>query len=243
MIAFSLPLRDQVRRARAERRVVAAPADHDPTLADAYAIQAELFGDGAPRGYKLGLVSRAKQSQMGIDSPIFGRISDDMLLDAPVDLARFIQPRMEPEVAVVLHDRLAPGCAPTAVASAVGAAFLGIDFLDSVWDGYRFSPAQVVADNSSGGGFLLGERALPYPFSGGLRMLLDGEPVAEGPLGAIGDVPGHLAWLASEVGGLDAGTVVFLGSPAAAVPARPGLLELHGPSHSRLVARLEDSMR
>jgi 2-keto-4-pentenoate hydratase len=98
----------------------------------------------------------------------------------------------------------------------------------------------VVADNASGGGFLLGERLLEGPFSGNLSLYLDGEPIAEGPLAVLENPGERLAWLAGELGGLSAGQLVFLGSPAAAQEARPGTLELRGPQGSILVARIEE---
>ncbi len=232
-------LETAVREARQAGRPRPAPADGGVSLAEAYGIQAARFGPAAPCGYKLGLVSPAKQEQMRIAHPIFGRVAAGMLLGERVDLGRFVQPRVEPELAVVLGAALAPGARRGAVARAVGAVFLAVDVLDSVWADYRFSLAQVVADNTSGGGFLLGERPLPFLPDGELRLLLDGETIARGPLSALGDVEAHLAWLAGQVGGLTAGAVVFLGSPAAAAPARAGLLELHGPHGSVLLARLE----
>ena len=39
---------------------------------------------------------------------------------------------------------------------------------------------------------------------------------------------------------LRAGDVIFLGSPAVAVPARPGALELHGPQESVLSALIKE---
>jgi hypothetical protein len=49
-----------------------------------------------------------------------------------------------------------------------------------------------------------------------------------------------LSWLSEKVGGLRAGQVIFLGSPAAALPARSGTLELHGPQESVLTAGVEE---
>jgi 2-keto-4-pentenoate hydratase len=238
-------LLDRVRRARTERRVMKSDPSSEVSLGEAYLIRAELRGDREIAGYKLGLLSPAKQAQMGISAPIFGTIYSDMLLSSPISLGRFIQPRFEPEVAVVLNDDVPSGTAPTTAGAAVGEVFLGVDFLDSVWEGYRFGVSEVVADNASGGGFLLGDRPLSKPFDGQLRMYLDGELVSEGSLQALGDVGERLSWLAEEIGrlsdganGLEAGQLIFLGSPAAAVEARPGTLELRGPEDSVLVAEL-----
>jgi 2-oxo-3-hexenedioate decarboxylase len=238
-------LLDRVRRARTERRVMKSDPSSEVSLEEAYLIRAELRGDREIAGYKLGLLSPAKQAQMGISAPIFGTIYSDMLLNSPVSLDRFIQPRFEPEVAVVLNDDVPSGASPTKAGAAVGEAFLGVDFLDSVWEGYRFGVSEVVADNASGGGFLLGDRPLSKPFDGQLRMYLDGELVSEGSLQALGDVGERLSWLAEEIGrlsdgadSLEAGQLVFLGSPAAALEARPGTLGLRGPEDSVLVAEL-----
>ncbi|MCS7246523.1 MAG: 4-oxalocrotonate decarboxylase [Thermomicrobium sp.] len=226
--------------ARRERRPRAPLAQSlGVDLAGAYRVQAAAFAGHELVGYKLGLVSAAKQRQMGLDSPIYGRVTRAMLREGTVSLAEFVQPRVEPELAVVLRDAVPPGAPPGAVSLAIGAVFLGIDLLDSVWEGYRFSAPDVVADNASGGAFFLGERALPWPVDGELALYLDSELVAAGPVAALEPVAARVAWLASAVGGLCAGQVVFLGSPAAAAPARPGLLELRGPGGSLLLARLE----
>jgi 2-keto-4-pentenoate hydratase len=233
-------LLDAIRAARQERRPRAPLAQElGVDLAGAYRVQEAFFAGQAIIGYKLGLVSPAKQAQMGVSSPIYGRITPAMLREGTLALGAFVQPRIEPELAVVLRDAVPPHAPPGAVALAIGAVFLGIDLLDSIWEGYRFSAADVIADNASGGAFLLGDRALPWPIDGELALALNGRLVAAGPIAALEPVTEHLAWLATAVGGLAAGQVIFLGSPAAAVPAEPGLLELRGPCGSLLLARLE----
>lgn len=232
-------LLERVRQGRREHRTVQRDSA-EVDLEAAYHVQAELAKGRELKGYKLGLISPAKQEQMGLDSPIYGRVYSDMLLESPVSLSRFIQPRMEPELAVVLGSDVDLEAAPGEAALAAEGVFLAIDFLDSIWEGYKFSIADVVADNASGGGFLLGERLLDIPFEGKLSMYLDGELLAEGSLEALGNLDDRLMWLAGEVGGLRGGQVVFLGSPAAALEARPGTLELRGPERSVLLAKIEE---
>jgi 2-oxo-3-hexenedioate decarboxylase len=232
-------LLERVREARAGRRTVAGK-EHEADLRSAYRVQRELAGEKQIKGYKLGLIGPAKQRQMGIDTPIYGRVFPEMLLESPVSLGRFIQPKFEPELAVVLGEDLPPEASPGAASRALGGIFLAVDFLDSIWEGYRFNIAEVVADNSSGGGFLMGERPLSDPFDGTLHMYLDGELIGEGSLGVLESWEERLSWLSGEVGGLQAGQVIFLGSPAAAAEVRPGTLELRGPRGSALVARLEE---
>jgi 2-keto-4-pentenoate hydratase len=237
-----MSLKETVADARRRRAIVQAPTDGGETLDDAYAIQAQLFGEAPPAGYKLGLTSPAKRAQMGQDRPVYGRVSRAMIHAGPtLDLDALIQPRFEPEVAVVLKADVAPDPKPGEVARAIGAAFLALDVLDSVWEGYRFSLPQVVADNTSGGAFLLGDRAYPAIPSGSLTLRFDGDVVGEGALSEIGDPIAHLSWLATDVGGLGSGQTVFLGAPIAACDARPGLPELDGPAGHRLVVRFVEA--
>ncbi len=239
-------LRETIHQARAERRTVRSE-DLNVYLGEAYLVQEELGEGRELKGYKLGLLSPNKQAQMGIDSPIYGRVYSDMLLESPVSLGRFIQPRLEPELAVVLDSDVVPRMSPEQARAAVGRVLLGVDFLDSVWEGYRFDISDVVADNASGGGFLLGEEPLSAPFDGLLQLYLDGELLTEGPVEALGDIGERLRWLAAEISrlfeeveGLEAGQTIFLGSPAAALAARPGTLEVRGPDDSILVAELKE---
>jgi len=231
----------QVREARTSRKTTTSQAEAvGVDLECAYSIQSALGEHRPLKGYKFGLISPAKQVQMGINAPIHGRIYTEMLLESPVHLSQFIQPRIEPELAVVLHDDLPAQVLPEAARLAVSGIFLGVDFLDSIWEGYRFSIAEVVADNTSGGGFLLGKQQLRESLTGRLSLYLNGELLTEGPVEALGDIGERLSWLSQQIGGLQAGYVIFLGSPAAALPAKPGLLELHGPQESVLTTIVEE---
>jgi len=213
-----------VREARAKGRALPGERDWGVGLEEAYRIQEALF-PGPLKGYKLGLISEAKQRQMGLPAPVYGRVHPGMFLEE-VRLGSFIQPRLEPELAVVLKEDISPGAAPGEVMRAIGGFYLAVDVLDSVWEGYRFTGEEVVADNTSGGGFLLGFRRFSAPPEGYLRLYLNGRLATEGPVAALGDPVGRLLWLANQVGGLKAFQVVFLGSPAPAVPAEAGVLEV-----------------
>lgn len=207
-------------------------------LPGAYRVQEAASRGRTLKGYKLGLLSPAKQAQMGISTPVFGRAYADMVLEDEVVLSRFIQPRVEPELAVILREPVSPHATAGEAWRAVGGTFVAVDVLDSVWSGYRFSVEEVVADNSSGGAFLVGPQlTAEYP-TGILRLFLNGELKAEGLVEALGDPGQRLAWLAGQVGGLQPGQVIFLGSPAPALPAEPGVLEVVWDRGGALVARI-----
>ncbi|MEU4570423.1 fumarylacetoacetate hydrolase family protein [Micromonospora sp. NPDC023956] len=226
-------LRDTVRAARADRRPTAGNRFGTVPLADAYRIQADLFG--APAAWKLGLLSPAKQRQMGLTEPIYGRVPAPQLRTGPVRLADFLQPRVEPELAAVLGADLPADATPAQAEEAVSHLVLALDVLDSAWRDYRFCAAEVVADNSSGGAVVLAAEPVDHR-TGVLRLTLDGTTLAEGDLADLAPPAPQLAWLAGQVGGLAAGSRVLLGSPAASVPARAGSLVVHGGGRTLTVA-------
>ena len=79
-------------------------------LGDAYAIQKASIDRRVARGerrvgVKMGFTSRAKMAQMGLSDVIWGRLTSSMLIEegGSVSMARFIHPRVEPEIAFVLR--------------------------------------------------------------------------------------------------------------------------------------------
>ncbi|MEM7058556.1 MAG: 2-oxo-hept-4-ene-1,7-dioate hydratase [Pseudomonadota bacterium] len=79
------------------------------TMDDAYAIQsalieAKLAAGRKIIGWKIGLTSKAMQAALGIDIPDSGVLFDDMAFDdgAKIPKGRFIQPRVEAEIAFVM---------------------------------------------------------------------------------------------------------------------------------------------
>ncbi|MBZ0218437.1 MAG: 2-oxo-hepta-3-ene-1,7-dioic acid hydratase [Fimbriimonadaceae bacterium] len=84
------------------------------TMDDAYAVQAALvkLKKAAGRkviGWKIGLTSKAMQYALNIDIPDSGVLFDDMVFDdgGTVPADRFIQPRIEAEIAFVMKTGLA----------------------------------------------------------------------------------------------------------------------------------------
>ncbi|PQP14213.1 hypothetical protein C5613_41175 [Rhodococcus opacus] len=139
---------------------------------------------------------------------------------------------MEPKVAVVLAADLPADALPGDVARAVTGLFLAVDILDATTEG----PESSLIGGS--GVVLLGDQLLPLELLGELCLYLDGELVAAESAAELGDPVTRVAWLSSEVEGLQAGDAVLLGSPADSVPATPGTLLLEGPLGSMLSANL-----
>jgi 2-keto-4-pentenoate hydratase len=209
-------------RAHRERRLLDAATQPSLDLAAAYAVQRELTAmrtaRGAHRiGVKLGYTSRAMRDQMGIDEPNHGPLLDTMRITDGRVPGALVQPRIEPEIALVLGPDLGPASGHAA-----------LEVVDSVWQGYRFSLELNTADGSSAAGVALGP---PLPLNAlaalPVRLVRNGATVAEGTgAAAMGDPLQALNWvrqaLSGEPGTLRPGDIVITGGLTAAVPVEPG---------------------
>ncbi|WP_067461391.1 2-keto-4-pentenoate hydratase [Actinomadura macra] len=211
----------------------------DMSVADAYAIQfaqvSAWTSDGARiKGHKVGLTSAAMQRQLGVDQPDSGVLLDSMFLpeNTPIDHGRFLQPRVEPEVAFVLGRPLrGPGVTAADAVAAVDFVLPALEVIDSRIADWRIALADTIADNASSGGVVLGTSPARLDavdlVLGGCLLHRDGELIDTGAGAAVlGSPVNALVWLANVLGergeGLEAGHVVLPGSITAAVPAAPG---------------------
>jgi 2-keto-4-pentenoate hydratase len=209
------------------------------TLADSYEIQllqirARLAAGAVVKGHKVGLTSAAMQRQMGVDTPDYGHLLDDMfhLEHLPIPADHYLQPRIEPEVAFVLKRRLqGPGVTVAEAAAAVDFVLPALEVIDSRIRDWKIGILDTIADNASSGGVVLGSRPTPLGAVdlrlGGCNLHRNGELVATGAGGAVlGSPLTSLVWLANTVGSLgvtlEPGHVVLPGSVTASVPVTPG---------------------
>jgi len=182
----------------AARTATAVPQlsqSHDAiSVPSAYAVQALSIARRLERGeelvgIKMGFTSRAKMEQMGLSDLIWGRLTSGMQLSdgSTVPFDRFIHPRFEPEVAFVLDRPLAGPVSPAQALQAVGAVAVAMEIIDSRYENFRFSLADVVADNASSSGFVLGPWRSPDIDLSNLGMIceIDGRPVQIGSSAAI----------------------------------------------------------
>lgn len=185
-------------------------------------------------GYKLGLTSRNKQVAMGVDAPLYGRVTSGMILDygEPVRLDRFIHPRVECEIGFLLARDIEPPATVVSVLAATDTVFGAVDVLDSRYQDFKFTLTDVVADNASAAGFYLGPVASRPDELEDLRLVgcvvrADGE-VAMTAAGAavMGHPAASVAWLVNQLAEhgetLRAGQLVFSGGMTAPVPVKRG---------------------
>lgn len=185
-------------------------------------------------GRKIGLTSKAVQAQLGVDSPDFGMLFDDMMLadGGEVPLARVMQPKAEAEIAFAIDRDLSdPELTLPALAAAVAYAVPAIEIVGSRIENWNIKLLDTIADNASSGMFVLG--TVPRRLDGldlvgcGMAMRRRGETVSSGNGAACLGHPLEAAlWLArtmARVGRpLGAGDIVMSGALGPMVAASPG---------------------
>jgi 2-oxo-3-hexenedioate decarboxylase/2-keto-4-pentenoate hydratase len=209
------------------------------TAADAYAIQLvnvrERLAAGATvRGHKVGLTSKAMQEMLGVHQPDYGHILDEMLVPdgGAVSVCRFLQPRVEVEIAFLLGHPLGGESVGIAeVLAATTAVAPAIEIIDSRIADWRITLVDTIADNASSGAVVVGPwvalaRAPSLPGIAA-ELCINGSTVATGAGAAVlGDPAEAVAWLARALATLgsrlEAGHVVMPGSCTKAIDVRAG---------------------
>lgn len=234
-------LAEHLENAELDKKAVTKITDDYPDMdwEDAYAIQYAIRHRKLDRGTKLaglkmGLTSFAKMKQMGVETPVFGFLTDygSYADGAEIDTSAFIHPRIEGEVAVMTKAVLkGPGCHIGSVLAAIDFVIPAVEIIDSRYENFRFDLKSVIADNTSAAGFvtgsnMLGVDELDLPTLG-VVLEKNGEIVE---LGAGAAVLGHpaasvamLANMLAERGEeIPAGTFIMTGGITAAVAVEKG---------------------
>jgi len=206
------------------------------TELEGYDVQAASIGRRLIRGekrvgVKMGFTSRAKMIQMGIEDMIWGRLTDQMVIEdgGTVSMADYVHPRVEPEIAFLLDRPLAGIVTGAEALAAVQAVAPAMEIIDSRYRNFKFSLADVVADNCSSSGFVVG----PWRDSEadltnlGMIMEFNGRPRQIGSSAAILGNPVRALVAAARLSAaadepLQAGWIVMAGGATAAEALSPG---------------------
>ncbi len=125
-------------------------------LEDAYAVSGELLrarmarGE-RPAGWKIGFTNRTIWDEYDVHAPIWGPIYDTSVREVaagePVrlDVSRFCQPRIEPEICFRMARQPAPGMSEPELLACVDAVGHGVEIVQSVFADWRFQAADTAA--------------------------------------------------------------------------------------------------
>lgn len=160
-------LADYILQAQDEKREIqkiTAQIYPDLTIAEGYLIQEQLVKKRLARGEtilgpKMGLTSQAKLKQMHVTDPIYGYVFQSMYVaeGSTINLADYIHPKVEPEIGFILKRELkGPGVTKEQVIEATEYVFPAIEIIDSRFENFDFTMPDVVADNTSASGAVIG---------------------------------------------------------------------------------------
>lgn len=208
------------------------------TLKDAYQIQQagiilrERRGE-IRTGYKMGLTSRAKQEQMHVSTPIFGVLTNKMAVanNDTILLTSLIQPKIEPEIAFILGKDLKGRVSPEAALAACSGICAALDIIDSRYIDFKFTLIDIVADNCSAGGYVLGPIIKPAGIELAdlsMSIKINGSIAKQGSSSAILGNPVNslvmLAEMLDEQGEyIKSGSIVLSGTSIGATDLKPHL--------------------
>jgi 2-oxo-3-hexenedioate decarboxylase len=211
----------------------------DIGMDDAYAIQDAVRSRKLARGerivgLKVGLTSHAKMKQMGVETPIYGFMTDRYVVQdaGEIRMADLIHPKVEPEIAFFLKAPLrGPGCHIGTVLAATDFVMPAIEVIDSRYRDFKFDLVSVIADNTSATRFIVGGKATPVADldlatlgvvmakNGRVEMIGAGAAVVGHPATAVAMLANHLAERGEEI---PAGSVILSGGITEAIPVQAG---------------------
>lgn len=206
---------------------------------DAYAIQDEIRRRKEARGnrtvgLKAGLTSFAKMKQMGVDTPVFGFVSDYMARPdgGEIKVSELIHPKVEAEICIVTKSPLrGPGCNVAAVMAATEFVLPAVEIIDSRYRDFKFDLKSVIADNTSASRFVIGGRSrdlgeldlrtlgVVLEKNGEIVSMAAGAAVLGQPLAAVAMMANHLGARGQEI---PAGTFIMTGGVTEAIRVDAG---------------------
>lgn len=203
------------------------------TMDDAYAVQSALIArkKAAGRrkiGWKIGLTSRAMQDALKIDTPDSGVLLDDMAFatGSVVPQGRFIQPRIEAEIAFVMKAPLSDAASREDIIAATDYVCPSLEILDTrilradPETGQTRTIVDTISDNAANAGVVLGtQRHAPDTDLRWVGAIVSRNgTVEETGLGAgvLNDPVTSVLWLAQRMAQygaqIEAGDIVLSGS-------------------------------
>jgi 2-oxo-3-hexenedioate decarboxylase len=242
---------DRILMALDERRSIAplTEAGGGLTLPEAYRISRAVAARRAARGErpvgrKIGFTNRTIWDEYGVHHPIDGPMYDGTVstVSGPVaaySLARFVEPRIEPEIVLGLAAAPTAGMDEAALMGCIGWVAHGFEIVQSLFPGWRFGGADCVAAFGLHGALICGPRrdigaagrkaALASLTQFSITLSRNGEPVDTGQaanvLGGPVSALRHLVEAVaadSEATPLTAGDIVTTGTVTRAFPVSGG---------------------
>lgn len=209
------------------------------SVESAYEIQAALIAARLAQGEKiagakLGLTSKAKQEQMGVDEPIFGWLfeSGSLATGQEVVLDEMIHARCEAELVFVMgEDVEGTNITGSDILDATARVTGGIEVIDSRYEKFSFTLPDVIADNTSAARYMIGDGGSSdssldletlgcvFEIDGEIAMTATGAALLGSPAECVALLANHLGRRGQK---LEAGWTILAGALTDALPLAPG---------------------
>lgn len=163
-------------------------------LKEAYDIQREVIAHRVHRGFpicgiKMGFTSIAKMRQMNVHSLIWGLLTTDMLIEdaSTIKRSNFVHPRVEPEVCYLIKKDIDRPLNALEAVDYIEAVAPALEIIDSRFRDFKFDLNNVVADNCSSSGVVVGSwsRDFNHLTNAYVGLNINGKPVQAGSTAAI----------------------------------------------------------
>jgi 2-oxo-3-hexenedioate decarboxylase len=217
------------------------------TLAQAYQVTSLLRDAFAARGEKItgrkiGFTNREMWKVYGVQSPIWGYVTDrttrDLAQKQVIAVRDFVQPRIEPEIIFGLKAAPSPAMNDDTLLDCIEWISLGYEIVQSIFPEWKFAAADAIAAHCVHGALLVGKRHTIAPrkaqwrnelksfqvelsCDGKLSQRGGGSLVLDSPLNALRSLVDLLA-MDPHNPPLSAGDIVSTGTLTLAMPVNAG---------------------
>jgi 2-keto-4-pentenoate hydratase len=192
-------------------------------------------------GRKIGFTNRTIWPEYGVYAPNWGYMTDRTVSDlaaTALPLGGFVEPRIEPEIVFGFARRPQAGMDDAAMLDCVDWVAHGYEMVQSIYPGWKFTPADTAAANAMHGALLIAKRhpvasrkaewlrelpsfEIDLYCNGVLADRGRASNVLDGPVSALRHLVDQLAQDALSPP-LAAGDIVTTGTLTKALPVRPG---------------------
>jgi 2-keto-4-pentenoate hydratase len=185
-------------------------------------------------GRKIGLTSKAVQTQLGVDQPDYGILFKDMAYDenTEIDISQLIAPKIEAEIAMVVgRDLNQEQLTMNDLLGSIEYMLPALEIVDSRVRDWDIKITDTIADNASCGVYVLGTQKTKLGHLNlrncGMVVENKGEPVSSGAGAAcLGNPLNACLWLANKMiecgTPLKEGDLVLTGALGPMVSVKPG---------------------
>ena len=231
----------------AGRQIASFTARHPGfTLDQAYRVTAAMREKRVARGEralgrKIGFTNRTIWAEYNVFAPIWGYVYDRTLRElggaAAFPLKGLCEPRIEPEIVFGLSRAPQPGMDDMALLGCIEWIAHGFEIVQSIFPGWKFSPADTVAANGLHGALMVGARHLvgadaarwlPALTDFSIDLACDGAVMDRGRAGNVMEGPLSTLRYAMDLLASDgvnpplaAGELVTTGTLTKALPIKP----------------------